>query len=310
MYNFTGSASVPLPESIGDTTNRIPGIAFKIPDCRSSNIITSLPSDMQPVEGFAQLKLTEIGTGKVKACVQATLSNGWSSYQPAVGWTTGALTVATLILAAVWSTFAVPDAVIPYRILDMVSLYQSIAASALLALNYPSVYRAFADNFAWSLGLFSSRRIQSSIDKMRHLTGGQMANSTAESAVGLVNRKLSPFNLGLLSNARSFSMAPSEVQTVTEVSPNILQAGIPIYVNSIHIATANAFMTVFISALMVLAVALAILASVYAAIISMKWTKKLGDERLAIVRYRFTSAGHSWLVRVVSADIPISELPH
>ncbi|KAJ6557200.1 hypothetical protein B0H10DRAFT_2121062 [Mycena sp. CBHHK59/15] len=268
MYDFNGSDSISLPEGLG-VTNRFPAIAFRIPD----------------LEAFAQLTLTEVGTGDVKACLQATLSNGWSTRQPAVEWATAGLALLALLSAA-WQS-AVHDAVIPYRLLDLLHLYQTIAATAFLSLNYPSVYRAFAINFAWAMGLISSPslRIQHSIDNMRALTGGNMANASSGPAVGLVDRRLSPWNDIALSSTSSFTQSllsqpassistPSNLsfsrialnsiqqldglQTVTDQSSNVLQAGVPIYVNSIHIATANAFMTTFLIGLIAMTIALTI----------------------------------------------------
>ncbi|KAG5637983.1 hypothetical protein H0H81_002344 [Sphagnurus paluster] len=244
MYNFIGSDSISLPESLG-VQDKIPGIVFKIPD----------------LEGVAQLVLTEVGTGNVKACVQATLSNGWSTHQTSVEWVTGGMALATLI-SSIWQSLS-PAAVLPFRLIDLLFLYQTIASTSFLSLNYPSTYRAFTLNFAWAMGLFSTpptSSLQPSIDRMRHLTGGNLANATSTSAVSLVNRKLSPYNFGeqvisalvrrvedtldlsattklfLSGNtaARSSVAIPSatqggDVQTVTTSSSNILQAGIPIY---------------------------------------------------------------------------------
>lgn len=276
-YNFVGSDSISLPESLG-VQDRIPKIAFHIPD----------------LEGFAQLVLTEVGTNNVKACVQATLSNGWSTHQPAVEWATGGLALAALISAA-WQS-ASPDAIAPFRLLDLLYLYQTIASTSFLNINYPSAYRAFTLNFAWAVGLFStsaSSSLQTSINRMRHLTGGKLADATSGSAVGLVNRKLSPYNAPdsqfmaippssrralnfdayILTNFSAFSFPSTPrifkasavgsgfqrvVQTVTSGSSNVLQAGIPIYVNSIHIATANAFMTVFLCMLILVGIVLGI----------------------------------------------------
>src|SRR6266478_3722045 len=98
MYNFTGADTISLPKSLG-IAGRIPSIAFKIPD----------------LEGFAQLTLTEVRTGSIKACVQATLSNGWSTHQPAVEWLTGAFAIGALLLA-VWLSFS-PEALVPFLFL-------------------------------------------------------------------------------------------------------------------------------------------------------------------------------------------------
>lgn len=327
-YNFTGADSLSLPDSLG-VKDKIPGIAFKIPD----------------LEGFAQLTLTEIGTGDVKACVQATLSNGWSMHQPAVEWVTAIFALAAFVSAALHSVF--PDSLVPFRFLDLFYLYQAIASSAFLNINYPSLYRAFTLNFAWATGLVStssSSSLQSSIDNMRHLTGGRLADSTSSSAVGFVNRKLSPYNqhtnlavssltlirrgaseLGNIltafsntnlrvtqlarpefSNIRTnLAMQPAvqgEVQTVTADSSNVLEAGIPIYANSIHIGTANAFMTSFIVCLIVLVIAFGLLACGYVIAVAIRRTRARKGKEAGFDYFSFVQA---WLLRLVSAPLRI-----
>ncbi|KIK67101.1 hypothetical protein GYMLUDRAFT_81706 [Collybiopsis luxurians FD-317 M1] len=251
-YNFTGADSISLPDKF---SSKVPSIAFKVPD----------------LEAFAQLTLVEVGTGNVKACVQATLSNGLSTHQTAVEWTTGGITLFAL-LVALWQSFS-PTAVLPYRLLDLIYLFQSIATSALLDLNYPVTYRSFALNFAWALSLFSSSTdsMQGSINNMRALTGGGLTNSTSASAVGFVNRKLSPFNT-IASTGGILSVSPlakrtadlllhrRDVAVVTAETDNVLQAGIPIYVSTINIAAANAFMTVFLCTLILIAITVFVIA--------------------------------------------------
>jgi len=318
MYNFTGSDSLPLPASLG-VSNRIPGIAFKIPD----------------LEAFAQLTLIEISTGNMKACIQATLSNGWSAHQPAVEWSTGGLTLIALC-SALWHSVS-PDALAPFRFLELLYLYQSIVSTAFLSLNYPSVYRAFTLNFAWAMGLFPSSpssSLQNSINNMRHLTGGSMANGSIGSAVGLVNRKLSPYNVpgssnyvipqallstpptvnlpnltvidvipvAALDNRKLFSVG-GEVETVTGASSNILQAGLPIYVNSIHIATANAFMTVFIFVLVLIATGLGVFGLIYAGLRAMErfgWGKEACRVEL---KSAYPSFVRAWTLRLVCSGV-------
>ncbi|KAH7913891.1 hypothetical protein BJ138DRAFT_1058085 [Hygrophoropsis aurantiaca] len=316
MYNFTGSDSIPLPSSLG-VTNKIPGIAYKIPD----------------LEAYAQLSLNDVSTGELKACVQATLSNGWSAHQVSVEWATGGLALLALFSAIGYSLS--PEALAPYRLFDLFYLYQWAASTAFLNLNYSSVYRAFATNFAWAMGLFSataSSSIQLSINNMRHLTGGNMADATGGSAVALVNRKLSPYNAvssssyvaptsgiagfgaenlfaihnstvakyttpSSLVTVHDFSSA-GQVQLVTESSTNVLEAGVPIYVNSVGIATANAFMTIFLVALMLAAIMLTILGLGYVVITVAGRHSQHKDSRYVEWKYRFPSFARAWLLRV------------
>lgn len=285
MYNFTGADSITIPPKLG-VAGRIPSIAFKIPD----------------LEGFAQLTLTEITTGKVKACVQATLSNRQSAYQEAVEWTTFGVALAAFLAAGAFS-FLSAEAIVPFRFLELLYIYQSIASSALLNLNYPSLYRAFTLNFAWAMGLIPSADspVQSAINRMRHSTGGQLADISANAAVGFVNRKLSPFNSVTLLLDGAESMGTREtvkgvVQTVMANSPNVLNAGIPIYVNMLGIATANAFMTVFIMSLCLLAIVVAILALGYfVALLS----KRRQYRARQTPEFDYMSFANCWLLRLV-----------
>ena len=297
MYNFTGSDYLTLPASLG-VSDRIPNIAFKIPD----------------LEAYAQLSLIEVGTGTVKACVQATLSNGWSARQTGVEWSTRAMALLALLLA-IPQPF-VPNALAPFRFLDLLFLYQSISASAFLQLNYPSVYRSFALNFAWSMGLVftsATSSVQNAINVMRHRTGGTMPNASG-SAIGLVNRKLSPYNDALINPLRSlfaswqngtaglaFEAPVREVVTVTQSSPNVLQAGIPIYVNSVNVGTANAFMTVFICSLILVAILLSLLGLGYAVLVAL--CRRGGDteERYGEWKRAYPNFARAWALRMVRA---------
>ena len=298
MYNFTGSASLPLPSSI-DAVNKIPRVAFKIPD----------------LEGYAQLLLTEVGTGDVKACIQTTLSNGWSTRQLAVAWVTGGIALA-ILLTAICLPFA-SDGAFLSRILDLLHLCQFIATTSFLGLNYPSLYRAYTLNFAWSIGLFSPfPTLQHSIDRMRRLTHGNLAYSTSTAAVGFVNRKLSPYNDDAsgatvlspvparfidVSRSHLFSRAADAtgVQTVTPTSQNILQAGIPIYVNSINIPTANAFMTLFLCVLLLIACGLAAFAIAHTLFSLIKRLDREKPNRKLQTTNPHRSLAQAWSIRLV-----------
>ncbi|OCH88879.1 TRP-domain-containing protein [Obba rivulosa] len=325
MYNFVGWDSIPLPPSL-DVASKLPGIAYKIPD----------------LEAFAQLTLVEVGTNEVKACVQSTLSNGWSAHQRGVEWTTAAMALLALV-AAVWQSIMTDAlALLPVRLLDLIYLYQTIAASGLLGLNYPVVYRAFTLNFAWALGLFAaspSSHIQNSINNMRHLTGGNLADASSGGAVPLVNRKMSPYNLppsntflapqSLLARVASLPkmdlvkrgvehmarttvadnkvLVGGDVATVTPQSSNVLQPGIPIYVNSIGIATANAFMTIFLIGLIYAAIVLAALALAYGVAVWLGRTKSgRNSDRLTDFRQEYAAWARAWGLRaVLAAVIPV-----
>lgn len=296
LYVFNGSETLPLPSSIKFTSD-IPKIAYKIPD----------------LEAFAQLTLTEVGTGELKACIQSTLSNGWSTHQPGVSWGIGGLAFLALF-SSVWQSFLL-DSIAPFRFLDLLGLYQTIASSGFFDLNYPVVYRAFTLNFSWAMGLFSQSpqsSMQESITNMRHLTGGDLAGSTAGASVALVNRGLSPYNTQLFAYLQALfpidlsayatsrtSLVARDVQTVTSQSSNVLDAGVPIYVNTIGIATANAFMTAFFSALILLAITLALLLIIYGVASLASRQASTSPHWLAEIRPRFPLFARAWGLRIV-----------
>ncbi|KAI0718997.1 hypothetical protein C8T65DRAFT_637694 [Cerioporus squamosus] len=296
LYTFNGSDSITLPDSI-DINSHLPAIAYTIPD----------------IEAYAQLTLTDVKSGAVKACIQTTLSNGWSTHQYGVD--------------RRWP----PLALAPIRLVDLMALFQSIALSSFLGLNYPSIYRSFTLNFAWAFGLFpatTNSPMQQSINRMRHLTGGDMLNASDSGATSFVNRKLSPYNSAnfvlpealstslssLHADLASFSerfsnsfsnssfspqvLVGGDVATVTDGSSNVLEAGIPIYTNSIGIATANAFMTIFLIALIFAAIVLGALGLAYAIPFALSRTE-YGRRHPGIADFRaqYPSFARAWGIR-------------
>lgn len=298
---FNGSDNLPLPSGI-DVASHLPGIAYKIPD----------------LEAFAQLTLVEVGTGVVKACVQSTLSNGWSARQRAVEWATGALALLAMLSALVHSVRS-PEARAPFRALDLLGLYQTIGASALLALNYPLVYRSFAANFAWALGLFPAgpnSQLQAAINNMRHRTGGNLPDASGGSSIDLVNRRLSPYNLfsdeeqisqleGLMAklSSRAVGLMKRDVATVTAGSANELQAGIPVFVGSLGIGTGNAFITIFLIFLMLSAIMFAtglLLWLLLRAFLSVSRRSGRDTGKLEEWREYYPLFSRAWVLRLVS----------
>lgn len=286
------------------------------------------------MEAFAQLTLTDTSTGELVACVQSTLSNGLTTRQTAVEWATGGLAFFALA-SALWQS-AVPDSLAPVRLLDLMHLYQTIASSGLLALNFPSVYRSFTLNFAWALGLFRSSSIQHSIDEMRARTGGSNVNGTSN-AIGLVNRSLSPYNnIGALSTLSTY-LAPKsllarikgmpvtnlrqpglslrnvarraledveqlssagEVQNYSPSTDQVLEAGMPIYVNSLQIGTANGFMTIFFTALIFFAIAIGILGLTYGMVFAITRRQRVAG-RLNEFKGQYPAFVRAWTLRAV-----------
>lgn len=268
--NFTGYGTYPLPD---EYTSKIPSIAYGVPD----------------LEAYAQIQLVSVDSGEVAACLQATLSNGWSTRTPAVAWASAGLFLAALAVALVHSTLKASPSPAVYRWYDVLHLFQVAAATGLLNLNYPSVYANFTLNFGWALGLFHNDNLRNAVNRLRGLTGGKLSD-TAYPGVDYVNRKLSPyneairlvnFNAVLPSGATTRDMFKSffaqtsydpldssslarraaDIPTVSSTNANsIVKAGIPTYLNALGIPTADGFDFIFLIYLIAIAVTIGFLA--------------------------------------------------
>lgn len=267
QVNFTGYGTYPMPAELA---SEVPTIAWTVPN----------------LEAYARVELVNQATGEVAACLQATLSNGWSTKYKGVTWGSGMFTLTAVLVAlahAVWGRSTSPAM---YRWFDVLFLFQTAAAAGLMHLNYPLVFSNFAQNFTWALGLLHSASMQTSISKMRDKTGGKLADS-AYSQVQYINRKLSPYNVLSYNLSKAFANVDSVKSFIADVRipsntlatlkrsvgalhgradiPSLidqhgasdLTTGIPVYVNSANIPLANAYDTVFFWFLAFIAIFLA-----------------------------------------------------
>ncbi|WWC72015.1 uncharacterized protein I206_105974 [Kwoniella pini CBS 10737] len=264
QVNFTGYGTYPIPTKY---SSKIPGIAWSIPN----------------LEAYARVQLLREETGEVAACLQATLSNGWSVRQTAVSWATGIFTLVALLIGLFHTGAVNSPSPAQYRWFDILYLFQSAAASGLMHLNYPLAYSAFTQNFHWAIGLFKSKHVQNSINTMRSKTGGHL-DSNAYSDVQYINRKFSPYNVyasfnEVTSSKASFQTFIANAQAeannapalsshlelgkratiasaITQNATSELSSGLPVYTNTLNIPTANAFDTVFFFFLAFVAIAI------------------------------------------------------
>lgn len=242
---------------------------------------------MPNLEAYAQVTLNNVDTNEVAACLTATLSNGWSVQRTEIKWIVAAVVILALLAGFIHSTFRWSPSPAVYRWYDILYTLQWAVAVGLLNLNYPSVYNNFALNFPWAMGLFHNSKIEQAINNMRGSTGAELTDEAYGSTV-YVNRKLSPYNafrsLNLNSYFRSDStsndfttfmadvgttgsntslasdfMKRATIPTVdTNNASSQIEPGIPVYVNSLNIPTANAFDTIFIIYLIAILVVLGI----------------------------------------------------
>jgi len=141
--------------------------------------------------------------------------------------------------------------------------FQGMAMNGMHSVNYPTIYRSFARNFAFSTGLIPWSGLQKTIDSFRSHTGG---NLTADSYEYLQNVTLvfddgsststtsSVARRGLELFIRDFSTTINGTTTgsdgnstfVSSSKESHLVSGIQAYVEQLSIPDGNTFMTLFL----------------------------------------------------------------
>lgn len=267
--NFAARGSQIIPSNY---VNRIPSIAFSIPD----------------LDGQAKVELQSTDSGKDLACIQSTVRNGKTLNVPAVSYFAVGVAGAALLLtgvSALGSAGVAGGHAASPNFGQVLGYFQSVAMNGMLSVNYPPIYRSFVKNFAFSGGLVPWKGMQISIDNFRNVTGG---NLTANSVQYLENATL-VYSDGSATNqttvtkrgttfafdvatigVRELSAGVNGTQvggvssngtgTVTGNKVTYVVSGIEGYVEQLLIPQANTFMTVLlIFAIIVAAIAVGIL---------------------------------------------------
>lgn len=252
-FEASGSQSIP-----SDYASKIPSIAFSIPD----------------LDGAAKLELRAVDSGEEVACIQSVVGNGITANVPAVPYIAAGIAGAALLvsglsaLAGVNAGGAVPSPTFG----EVIGYFQSIAMNGMLSVQYPSVYRSFSNNFAFSGGLIYWESMQKAIDSFRDKTGGNLTENSVEylkhatliyedTSKGLTKRGLEAFallprqlNTSINGSSTDNSTDASDIRSMHSVSD--FQA----YVETLAIPEANTFMTVLlIFAIVVAAITVGIL---------------------------------------------------
>ncbi|GAA5848902.1 hypothetical protein JCM3766R1_000672 [Sporobolomyces carnicolor] len=226
QYDFVGSATIPLPNSVTDSID-IPGIGFLIPD----------------LEATAFVRLLRVGDNSEAACLRVDLSNGKTVRWTSVSWALGGLALGTVLLSilfflvgtlvfppataaltslahgslspAVWASLARRKE----RLLLLTNLLQFAATTGILSLEYPIIYDSFTANFAFSLGLIRETPIQAGIDSLRNGTGGNLTRlAGSRNLVGGTEATKGIFTRGQSQRARRSVIAPGPVPSIEEVT--------------------------------------------------------------------------------------------
>lgn len=182
VINFTGGSVLPIPTTL---SSKIPSIAWSVPD----------------LEIYLTVSFEDIDTKENIACLQASLSNGWSTRQTAVLWSTAAFALLAIGVSwfhTCWNYCRVDELIMAgegslgasaalagvvtgssspaqWRMVDVVYFFQTIATAGMLGVDYPNVFSNFVLNFRWAVGMFHTTSVQNAINSARRKTGAKLS---------------------------------------------------------------------------------------------------------------------------------------
>lgn len=274
-----GAHCCPCPEKIEITTNAISSVpsgtfsaqgAINVPETYASQI-PAIAFNIPDLQGYARLTLKSKDTEEEVSCVESELSNGNSANIKGVAWVSAGIAAGAFALSGLSALGAAghPGAhPSSPGFGDVMGWFHSMATNGMLSVSYPTVYRSFTRNFAWSTGLIPLAGMQHSIDNFRNATGG---NLTHESYVYLTSlQRPSSVNpsskRGLDLMVRAAELLPRSMEMSHSNSTNssassggdsssvFSESGFKSFVEEAMIPSANVFMTVLLIFAIVVAV--------------------------------------------------------
>lgn len=229
-FTATGTQTVPAA-----FTQQIPSIAFTMPDIEAYALLT-----LQTTEGSEEL-----------ACIQTDITNGKTVSVAAVSYVAASVAGVALVASGVGAVSAAAaggghaaagglTATMPSpNFGDVCGWFQGMAMGGMLSVDYPSVYRKFAKNFGFSMGLLQWNSMQVSIDNFREATGGNLTDNSMAALLGTTVSGESAVRKRMLLLGRSNDTESTDsVQTVI--------SGIKEYVEELSIPSGNTFMTILL----------------------------------------------------------------
>ena len=238
----------------------IPSIAFSVPD----------------IAAQATLELKSLDTGADVACITSEVNNGKTTSVAAVSYVAAGIAGAALVVGGLSAIGAAAGGgtggagTMSPSFTEVFTTMQGFAMNGMMSVNYPNVYRSFAKNFGFSLGIIPWTAMQTSIDDFRAKTGGNLTddsvqflkNATLVFSDGSSSSTNAKRHIGLMLRD-SISTSVNSSSSTSSNSTSSLQttvSGIQAYVEQLSVPQANTFMTVLlIVAIVIAAIAVGIL---------------------------------------------------
>ncbi|KAM7206981.1 Transient receptor potential (TRP) ion channel domain containing protein [Rhypophila sp. PSN 637] len=264
---FAAKGTQQIPKEFADL---VPSIAFQVPD----------------IAAMATLQLQSKESGEKVACIQSQVTNGKTASVPAVSYVAAGVAGIALVatgISAAGAVFAGGGAAaggstaggmgtLSPSFTEVFGWFQGMAMNGMMSVNYPTVYRSFAKNFAFSTGLVQWDSMQRSIDSFRAATGGNLTENnvdflrnatlvfpdgSSDTLKPSVKRSLQHFSALLArqieTNIDTAPPAPGAPGAVDPESIRVAVSGIQAYVQQLSIPTGDTFMTVLLIVAIVIA---------------------------------------------------------
>jgi hypothetical protein len=263
-FGAKGDQAIP-----SDYANKIPAIAFSVPD----------------IAAQAQLSLTSLDDGKEVGCITSQVTNGKTANVAAVSYIMAGVAGVALIASGVSAVGAAISgmgagagggaggggAPSP-SFTEVIGVFQGFALNGMHSVNYPQVYKSFAKNFAFSTGIIPWASMERSIDSFRNVTGGNLTDanfdflqnatlvypdgSTTTPDKTLFKRALEDFALSIrdLETSVNTTATASDNSTSTESTFRAAVSGFEGFVEQMSVPQANTYMTVLLIVAILIAV--------------------------------------------------------
>jgi len=217
-----------------DLMNKIPGIAYTIPD----------------LDLLVRIKIKSQDTKQQLACVEADLSNGHSVDQKAVAWVTAIIASFGLVSSAVTSGLGHTNtaAHVAANAMSLFGYMQAQAFIGMCAVPLPPIVAAWTQNFQWSMGIIRLGFLQKMATWYQRATGGTPTTHLSqlnEISIEVQKRRVMARALDATAGAMTRLMARSNAaSTETQIDANrVVLQGIERVGFKARIETTNIFFT-------------------------------------------------------------------
>lgn len=229
-----------------DTVNKIPGIAFGVPDL-DANVKIHINATANPDVSLA--------------CVEANLSNGQSVDQKGVSWATAVIAGLALVASAVTSGLGHSNtaAHVASNALSLFGYFQAQAIVGLTAVPLPPIVQSWTQNFQWTMGIIRVGFMQTIATWYQKSTGGTpgtLLNSLTTTSVQVLKKRSTSTTISkrsveetiqLLTHAHNLSKRATETASGTYVVKGIKRVAFRASIEATNLfLTGLAFFCIFI----------------------------------------------------------------